>query len=413
MRSMPRNMRGDFVYIGNGTIFSNRPAIAKSVVSESFNLSGEPVAGRTKMDLTPGQGQDIGTGPYFREQSSSGLTAFTVTLPCGAEALAIDGAGFPDDGFAYSGGTGADGDSVDAGLQYNPDGGIQPFISVTNGAQWTNQSQHYYCNSQAPGNTGTIGVFFGEIIPNLLFLATGLPENPPPQQSPWPPGQTNWDDGAWVYFPPPGQWQPGGTDSVGEQTPCVACTVKRITSIGQKGGEYFYDGSCFGGCPQPYASVHWGSVEMGQIVPPCPVKVGAPATQCSISAYQDGRWFGSLVDFSGNPNSMEYSGENATYASEGINLDPCTLDSYGYCSMTGTTTVESSVQCLVDGPHGQYEKTFPTKTTTPYQIYGETGLLETATATRTYGGTCPIIILKSTSWSPAEPKSQYNDPNLP
>lgn len=329
MWSMPLDKRGDFVYIRkDGTILSNRPEFARGVAHENYTLPADLAPASRKTDsLVPSPGADIGTGPYFREQSQNGLTALlaTVTLECDDEALAVDKYGFADNGFAYSGGSGYNGSSVDAGLQYNPDGGIQPFISYTAGAQWTNQSQHYYCNSTTTGNYGTIGIFFGEMPSgNMMFLATGLPENPPSQSSAWP-STTNWDDSAWVYFDTPGDWYEPGTDAVGQPTVCYGCTVKRITSIGQKGGEDFWDNSCFGGCGLApyYAGVHWGSVKMGQIINPCPVQPGASSTTCTIQGYDDGRWFGSLVDFAGNNSTaLQYTDEETTYASEGINLDP-------------------------------------------------------------------------------------------
>jgi hypothetical protein len=333
MWSMPNNMRGDFVYIRkDGSILSNRPAIAQSVVSENITLPTE--ASRHAMSLTPSQGSDVGTGPYIRERSTSGLTSLmaTVTVPCNDIAMfPATSSGKPDTGFTYSGATAGDGSGVDAGLQYNPDGSIQPFISYSGGALWTNQSQHYYCNSTTVGNTGTIGILYGSMTNGTqLFLAVGLPENPPPQTSTWGNNTTTyWDDSAWVYFDTPSSaWDSPGTDSVGQPTVCSSCVVKRVTSIGQSGGENFFDGSCFGGGPpcggSVSAGVHWGSVEMGQIIQPCPENVGTQSTTCTIQAYQDGRWFGDLLYYSGsNSNALEYTDEETTYASEGWNLgDP-------------------------------------------------------------------------------------------
>lgn len=337
LASQPKNIRGDFVYIRkDGSMLSNRPALIQQLKRESFTLPGEPATSSIRpQSITPSQGADIGNGPYIRELSLPGLTALiaTVTLVCNDEALAIDPlSGRPDTGYAYSGGTGVDGSGVDAGLQYNPDGSIQPFISYSVGAQWTAQYQRYYCDTQAPGNYGTLGIFYGEMTSgNMLFLATGVPENPPSQTSEWPNGYTgNWDDSAYVYFDTPGNWYQPGTDAVGQPTVCASCTVKRITSIAQIPPEDFFDGSCFGACTEDptsgyYAGLHWGSIVMGQIGNPCPVDPGASSTTCWIYGYEDGRWFGSLVDFSGsNSGAIHIADDETTYASEGIDLDPGT-----------------------------------------------------------------------------------------
>ena len=331
MWSMPKNMRGDFVYIErSGKLLSNRPEIAASMALEHYQLPEHSSSGSGRRPLYyPSQGPPVTTGAYIKEFSLNGVTALIadVRVDCYKTIFQLGPAGSPDKGFLYSGGSGMDGSSVDAGLQYNNDWSIQPFVSgvPTSTQQWTNQSQHYACNTQTVGNTnGTLGIFFGEMTSGtMLFLATGVPEYPPSPSGTFP-STVNWDDGAWVYFPTPGNWHNPGTDANGQSTVCTGCYTKRVTSIGQEGGVNFANLSCFGCLDPPYAHIQWGPIEMGQIVDPCPVNVGAPATTCSIQGWPDGRWFGGLQAYPTSVITIGGNDETATQALEGIFMDPPT-----------------------------------------------------------------------------------------
>jgi hypothetical protein len=146
MRSMPKNARGDFVYISqSGTILSNRLVIRDSFVREDLHLPNDPRPFAKQPDSYPPP-PTCCMGPYIREYSQVGVTATTayVFVPCG-DSIFNSG----DEGVLYSGGFGESTSAIDAGLQYNNDLSIQPFI-FTNyppNASWANQSQHYQCNT--------------------------------------------------------------------------------------------------------------------------------------------------------------------------------------------------------------------------------------------------------------------------
>jgi hypothetical protein len=93
----------------------------------------------------------------------------------------------------------------------------------------------------------------------------------------------------------------------------------------------------------------------------------------------------------------------------------CTPDSAGYCYTTGTTT-DLSVACsyTIPNPHGGTEIVDIYNTRTAYNIYQKqsyaVAIIENAYKTVEYSTGCKS---SSTTWSPAEPRVQYSDPNLP
>lgn len=88
----------------------------------------------------------------------------------------------------------------------------------------------------------------------------------------------------------------------------------------------------------------------------------------------------------------------------------CTpMDDAGYCALDEGTTKSGTVQCIVNHNIINY----PSKIAVTYGVYDDNGKLEAATQTSSYnsGPPCPHLI--SQTWSPNDPKSKYNDPNLP
>jgi len=325
MRIMPKNQRGDFVYIRpDGSVLSNRLAISALLQAQRVQIPQPSVASRTiqPRDLYP-PAPFTGTGPYVEQYSVMGVTAFLgyVVAPClGADATFFN----KDGGYLYTGtqlytGVQGTGSTIDAGLQYNPgDGSIQPFLrGNATGQQWYNITQHYNCSN------GTLGIQYGFVPNNLLmFLATGVPVPPPPAGPLSGNSSITWIDAAWVYFNEPYDFNQPGTDATGAQTPCSQCITKRITSIAQEllNGQLVdnpYDGSCFGGCKGLYdASIEWSTIEMGQLTQCSPF-----SQSCTITFLTSGGWNGGLQNWdAGNLTGIHIGGgsETAFTAFEGI-----------------------------------------------------------------------------------------------
>jgi hypothetical protein len=316
MRWMPKNWRGDFVYISSGgRVLSNRPEIRDSMARVRMTLPGEArstsIRPATSCYAPAGGGT---TGPYLREYSNCGVTAVTayVTIPCNDAVL-----GSNEGGFVYSGEFGESSGAVDAGLVYTNLGAIEPFMNpfpTASNVMWTNQGQRYQCG-------GDLELIYAPYPPNYaqLYLVTGIPSPLPASPQSTPPPSTSLNDAAWVLFDKPSaDFSDPGIDSTGDSTDCMGCVVKRMTSIGQNGGQNGFDGSCFGACLGPSdASIIWGPVVMGHVTS-CS---GLPF--CSMEWWLDGRWYGGLETWNaGNPTAINDPVEAAGYAYEGINLDP-------------------------------------------------------------------------------------------
>jgi len=136
----PQNMRGDFVYVrSNGTVFSNRPALAAATVKEALTANLDRPSGLSTRAALAGNARSLaypppvttGTGPYVSEYSGQGVTAFYgyVAVPCGDTQFYYNEYGYLDVGYLYSGSFGI----VSQRVVYEPrlgEVGCQPVITA-------------------------------------------------------------------------------------------------------------------------------------------------------------------------------------------------------------------------------------------------------------------------------------------
>ena len=153
----------------------------------------------------------------------------------------------------------------------------------------------------------------------------------------------------------------------------------------------------------------------GQEVYPRPVGTAAPDAQSSFVQANGGWVYQSYDSVTAAPPSV---GPGALRSPAGAFLAPtpgpvCTADSYGLCALNTAkvdlqtcyvTVWDSKIQDYIQQPRPYYAQYV-------YAVYRSTSLqsLATETITKNQDG-CAIT---NTSWSPAEPRVTYNDPNLP
>ena len=179
-----------------------------------------------------------------------------VNVPCGETAFAVG-----DQGNLYFEVRGASGSLVEGGLQYNSDASVQPYLRSTASGYITlnNNTAKYTCGQN-------LVVWEGATLNGAYnFTEAGqLPSSYDPQ--------TAWIDeetialanAAWLFSNSPGDYMGAGTDPAGASTPCVTCSVSRVTSIAQ--GEpfnYKIDGSYFGVSSVITSGINWMQVAFG------------------------------------------------------------------------------------------------------------------------------------------------------
>lgn len=456
LKFMPPEMRGDFIYVNQyGRILSNRVALETDVhfFKRTSNVRPlrQPAAissgtGIHPMAYPPSGGSG---GPYLRYYSYQGVNAAYgyASFPC--DSVYKNG----DNGNMYFNAYDTNGsDVLDAGVSQGlfPNnsqtesaflniGGNYQYQSWNGYTGWTNETQKWQCGLPPIG--APLGIMYGTLpaalsngSQNLSFLAVGVPDFDPTQME-MPPSQATWNHSAWDFFdtPPTLLGSAGTWDGI--PSPCMFCSVARMITIAQNSGTPLNDGSCFAAC-QGVPAARWDEVVMGEIVSPCAQNPGSPpSATCTIEYPSNGAWQNGANDLC--QGGIYYSEYNQQDALEGINTNystcnsstssqsafksplptapssPCTADSYGYCD-TLQASGDTGTRCDTgtSGPHGElymYNQEWQ------YYIFKAGVMLEyqeTATKTETYSFNGDMCVAKIT-WSPAEPKITYNDPNLP
>lgn len=378
MAGMPQNFRGDFVYVrDDGTILSNRPQFAAAMVKEPLAVSlARPTAlwqsgtqttrtypatqnSRHTMSAYPPT-LNSGSGPYVRQYSVLGVTAFYgyVNVGCNDSRFYYNQYGYLDVGYLYSGGWGESFSVIDAGYQYNSDTSIQPFIATnySANAQWTNQSQHYAC-----GRTLMMEYGAAPTPSQQMFLGVGISSLNPTGATP-PPNDTAID-AAYVFWNKPSDFYDSGADQTGLSTVCRNCITKRMSSVGQKGGDDTFDGTCFGGClGAGDKEIAWSQMEMGQFTS-CtnnpPTYVG-----CHMNYQSNNTWYGGTeTQYAGNGNDIS-AYEYTNSASEGFYMVDPTVTFSPVATATYTCTfdaVKGTSKCNLSG-YGDWSYTTPSNT---------------------------------------------------
>ncbi len=290
MRYMPPKLRGDFVYVGAGNhIVTNNPALLPYVsindgprakVTDETRPGEHPVrisngSQRYKQDYSsscsppnpPGQPH----GGYVRQVSKCGFTAgFTfLNSACGNFWFAPG-----DQGYLYWEVQGRYGSLSEAGLQYNNDQNIQPYVSIQGTRQQMNNAAAKYTCGQ------DLGVFAGATYDGrYIFSATGgVPCQPEVAFC-----QGNiftFNNEAWVFANAPGDITGAGTDNVGTPTPCLNCSISRVTAIAQPFTTYSEDGSYFGITGARENTIHFMQVAFGEWESDC-----VPGTNLCTGVY--------------------------------------------------------------------------------------------------------------------------------
>jgi hypothetical protein len=456
MALMPKGMRGDFVYIRNdGTLLSNRPA---ALLGAHVGLGSAPsitpiaspgiiASGRLRNESgapPPGTG-----GPYSRQYSANGVdAAYTyATFDCNDAELFNTISGENDTGTMYLGGFGNTGSGIDAGLQYNSSGTIQPFFNSSQlggyvGLKYGNPQVHYTCGEPIGMMYG--GLPYSQPDPTepgnyYTFFAAGIPDIAPYDMQ-LPPAQSNWTMSAWTFIQTPSDFLNAGTDATGASSPCATCVTKRMLSIAQS--YVTADSECLGACNGTTAN-RWDQTVMGQLVSPCANNSDGSSAECTIQYQSNNSWLGGYQVFP-DSNVVQVNDANPNSGTEGINLTydeqgtagngrlipsavtfksglpiapatPCTPDSKEYCYTTLSQTLLGQCNTGSVGPRGEPIEVNTYKTS--YYIFQfntseqTQRLLETATSAQKAGTShCEPV---TTTWSPQNPATQYGDSTLP
>lgn len=152
-------------------------------------------------------------------------------------------------------------------------------------------------------------------------------------------------------------------------------------------------------------------IQQGNVVPPgC-----SPPSNCTATRIAD------YIDaFAPIPGSSQFLAAGDVLNSGAANdreiywmnlaiAPPCTADSYGYCSIFMSRSLNSQCDTGYKNVHGAPIIIYAYNTT--YDIFNQSGLIETATEYQSVPSNKPCTM--TTRWSPNEPKVQYGDPNLP
>lgn len=278
----------------------------------------------------------------------------------------------------------------------------------------------------------------------MTFTETGqVPSGVNPQNE-WVNSETFTPDNAsWLFLSPaPADFLSNpNPDPAGYLSPCtIACSISRLTSIAQNnvpaGQGYNDDGSYFG-TNGDTNYINWMEVGFGDwdsdCVPGAPVCTFDVAPSYSTyyggtQNYPDDSTSQSAMGPTGyGPNDTgpyeSYDGialpgggvpDNAGRAAAGSFSEPlrpllCSSDSHGLCDAETDTWLHNSITCNEPPP----EKPLIIRgNATVFAIYQGRELREIATETQTVGGSCPLPKI-TTSWSPNNPATEYNDPSLP
>ena len=448
MRIMPPNQRGDFVWFDPATghrVSNNAALLAATRVGPRLQApKAAPAVSSTsssqrrnvRSNISPysnpcGPDQPHeGTGPYGRILSKCGFTGGIgfVNVQCNSSFFNSG-----DEGQLYFELTNGPGITSEGGLQYNSDSSIQPYIAGLS-QQLYGYTNHYACGQD-------LGIFYGEVYgQNVVFVEVGqVPSSYNPRQF-WSGSQfIALNNAGWRFEPSPSAFYSShNTDAAGVPTPCMNCAIAKVTSIAQHGDSD--DGSYFGVDLQNYYStIHWMQVGFGNwLNDGC----GQPNQNCTLEyASNQNVYVGGPQEYygkSGDSNVVDVQGPDSsgfgpweTYDSIWLPggglasavrrplgaftspLPPtCAPDSYGACvaQSGGAPLHDESVACSV----GNYTSgnTFQVGQQWWYIRNAQGGLRYYS-----YNGvntSKPDVDCGATPyWSPAEPKTDLNDPNLP
>jgi len=458
---MPPGMRGDFVEIhADGTVTSNRvdlPAFVKfRPEAKASTIHGARMATQlVPMSYPPTGGSG---GPYIRLYSYQNINAAygVATPPCD---VSLDPSNH-DTGNMYFNAYESNGsDLTDAGIgadEYpSRDGTASDVFSFVNSAvggwdpsqvsgQYVNTYESWPCNQPLAIFYGTLpypqyessdttssGTPYGTSV-----LVVGTPDYDPTQWS-TPPQTVTIQNPAWTFFDtPPGlDYQPSTYDGIASN--CAYCSTAAMFTI----AEPFADGSCYGMCRLSNGisapDGDWRNMVMGELVSPCGPNTFGLSNPCTLEYDSSGNWYNNsdtctnCAEQFGSADGTDqhivegiadltYSGQslsNNQIAVQALNLPTapsyaCTPDSDGYCAVEASRSATGSCNTGYPSPHGGY--IYVTAYDTKYYIFKKSVMLELQEAATDYQSVStdkPCYF--TTRWSPNNPATYYNDPNLP
>jgi hypothetical protein len=448
MAFMPASQRGDFLYMSpDGRVISNNAALLPyAKVTWTKRISPQSSAPAAKERPQFARGYDYsspcsptnpyaGTGPYVRNVSMCGFGAgwAFLKIPCGTTTLNQG-----DNGYVYFEITGPSNSAHVEGGMFTPDGTtFDPYLrsdaySQNNGYETlTNGQARYSCDEQ-------MAIWHGitYTVPGYTFTEIGDASAYDPYTV-WVNQQiVSLTSAAWLFgaLPPSIASAQQGQDNAGAKSPCLSCSISQVTAIAQSNTSgWTADGSEFGIDASGNNAVQWLQVGFGNWDSNC-----APGTTlCTflVSAdplqyyggpqyYPDSNVSGSNMGATGYgpyesvDGIQAYGGLSHTRSAdiainEPLPPPPCTVDSHGYCSTGGNSQVVTTIECLISQNPPKHAR-MPTEIQSTYTIYFGKDFKEHATKTTTYRlATCPVPSNPVTTWSPAEPRLQYNDSSLP
>lgn len=251
MWMMPRTMRGDFVYVdSHDHIVTNNPRLIPYIkVTHRPNAQAavRSVADATPVRRTMSNGYSSSCSPpnppaypkggYERQVSKCGFTSGItfVHLPCGTSSLQPG-----DSGYMYMELRGDSGSLGEGGMfvANNNDHSINPYVTGTQ--TMNNGAARYDCAYDLGFESGAT------LDGKYIFTAAGeLPSTCAPEKSFCNGSEFTYVNQAWLFADAPGDINGSGWDAVGVQTPCVNCSISRVTTIAQPVNTYTEDGSLF------------------------------------------------------------------------------------------------------------------------------------------------------------------------
>lgn len=310
MAFMPPNLRGDFIYMGSdGQLFSNNPAILKyaAVARGTYPAIAERETRSTRhpMDYvsscSPQNPPNPPGGAYVRQVSICGFTggwAF-VNVPCGSASLQSG-----ENGLAYFEVTGVGQSEVEGGI-FTPDGStFDPYLR----------------SSSYPGGYETlINATNREACGENVFIAHGIEQSGAftytmiGNASQYDPESVWVNETAitplnpsWLFGPAPSGIIGPGPDNLGNQSPCMQCSISQVTALAQTDSSGNpvatpnLDGSYFGVTANGTGSndVNWLQVAFGNWGSNCV----AGTTLCTLYTSDDpGLYYGGAQNY---PNSL-------------------------------------------------------------------------------------------------------------
>ncbi len=268
MALLPPNMRGDVIYYDGARVISNNPA----VLPYAKNLSPKVMGSVQQHSQSEMQSQSRrlmmagscsppdpypGSGPYVREVGNCGFTSGwgIVNLECNSSHFYDNVDLFPNSQDNREGGymyfelanTNTSLSTLSEGgifTQYDISGenDIDPYITSDVGTIQSG-SARYSCGTYIGVMSGL--VFTGVGSQPYYYVAAGTIPGYNPSGA-WQSSETvTMSNAAWIFVPAFGSstsynW---GVNSAGLQTPCMRCSISKVTSIADKGGTDIWDSS--------------------------------------------------------------------------------------------------------------------------------------------------------------------------